>query len=958
MADEINPRQFISLDYANADMYSGLTAKPPTATPLNLPLENLSAKPPSTNQSALEQAYNRNEEIRRQSLFKEQQEAQTQREQALREREIARNQALQSTRNSPVEQPVVSGRDYEKRYSPPTTTDTQQALPSTGSPPPTAKGTAARANALIEPTATPAPAALAEAVPVVATGGILSQLPRALPQAAGRLAVPGVIGGIDFANRVVQGQSVGHAATSAVAAQVGFVGGFALGSAVGGPLLGYALGAVGGMAAGAIADSFFRPTPSPATTPVEPPSYPPLDPGQVTNALYRVKWIMYDDNGNPYQELDSRFFGKLGAVEYHDTSPPRATILCSGNYYDNPNPQPGTTYYFPFAPARFRWTLVICEQLTEGIPDPPKIYPAPPPDNLPNNYNPSPIGDDNTIPSGTPSTPGKRGKTRNVAPSLPSNNTPNGAAFFPGHGGLAPSFLPNPTQQPSNLGGLLPAMLPQVQPLPFAEPDDVPSPRQFSVSGNGSQGAISSGGSFPFATFPESPKFPEPGVRYDSQGNVLPTAIDGGEPSSFKPTPLDVNPIKASGFATSTPQTSKAEPVPDAVSPTPKNNTAPISKTPQEAQADKTAQTIEQQKKDFDDQLGKLTFIATTIAALTPAIQGIPDAIAKSPTIKAANKETIQGAVCEIAQPTGCLGAPIKKAEDAANQNANKLDDIGDKLNALNTAGQAVDLSLLKIINDKLGDQVPGGISKFMENIAKNTYVEKALSVLTFAITLHNALMLSNNLAQTLGGIINTVLGLILPKGLDGTPINIGEILGKAAHELIADSIGEANYTKLTQEWAMANRIYQASSNVFNALTNAVSTVVNALEVIGSHTAKIGNALKKWGVLGERAYEWFHPNPNFHNKYFNFLNNTETAANTIQAVVQIPVSIVDAKNQIDSANAEFKSAIKGDKNPDGTPKESGIATEENKDKKDEFDLGKTISTTLDVALDDIFDAGD
>ncbi|MEH2123710.1 collagen-like protein [Nostoc sp.] len=279
-------------------------------------------------------------------------------------------------------------------------------------------------------------------------------------------------------------------------------------------------------------------------------------------------------------------------------------------------------------------------------------------------------------------------------------------------------------------------------------------------------------------------------------------------------------------------------------------------------------------------------------------------------------------------------------------------------LNVVSTAASAAQLALLNIINSKLGAQVTGGISGLVTSVAQNTYVEKALAVLTFATTLHNALMLTNNLGQTLGSIINTVLSLVLPKGLDGTPLDIGAVLGKTTETLIKDAIGADNYTKLTQEWALANRIYQASANVFNAITNATSTLINGLEVIGSHTAKIGNALKKWGVLGERAYEWFHPNPNFHNNYFTFLNNAETAANTIQAVVQVPVSIVEAKNQIDSSNAEFQSAIKGDKNHDGTPKQSGIATEENKDKKAEFDLAKAISTTLDVALDDIFDAGD
>ncbi|MBN3889910.1 MAG: hypothetical protein HWQ43_12260, partial [Nostoc sp. JL31] len=88
-------------------------------------------------------------------------------------------------------------------------------------------------------------------------------------------------------------------------------------------------------------------------------------------------------------------------------------------------------------------------------------------------------GTDNVIPSGVPSPGVKRGNARNVAPSKPSNNTPNGADGFPGHGGLAPSYLPNPEHQPSNLGGMLPQMqpLPQRQSLPFAEPEDIPVPR-------------------------------------------------------------------------------------------------------------------------------------------------------------------------------------------------------------------------------------------------------------------------------------------------------------------------------------------------------------------------------------------------------------------------------------------------------------------------------------------------
>ncbi|MHC5731956.1 MAG: hypothetical protein ACYTXY_49390, partial [Nostoc sp.] len=106
--------------------------------------------------------------------------------------------------------------------------------------------------------------------------------------------------------------------------------------------------------------------------------------------------------------------------------------------------------------------------------------------------------------------------------------------------------------------------------------------------------------------------------------------------------------------------------------------------------------------------------------------------------------------------------------------------------------------------------------------IATNTYVEKALALLTFAATVHNGLMLSNNLGQTLGTIIDQCVSLILPKGINGQPISISHVLGNATTDLIKNAIGAKNYAKISEEWAIANRIYQAGSNVFNQVGNAV----------------------------------------------------------------------------------------------------------------------------------------
>ncbi|MEH2331570.1 hypothetical protein [Nostoc sp.] len=230
-------------------------------------------------------------------------------------------------------------------------------------------------------------------------------------------------------------------------------------------------------------------------------------------------------------------------------------------------------------------------------------------------------------------------------------------------------------------------------------------------------------------------------------------------------------------------------------------------------------------------------------------------------------------------------------------------------LDLVNKFSNAAQLALLNIINNKLGKQVTGGLSQFIETIAKNTYVEKALAVLTFAATIHNAFMLSNNLVQTLGTIIDQVLAFILPKGFDGTPLTIENALGKLAHEIIADTVGEANYKQISEDWAKANRIYQASVNVFNQVGNAVGLVTAGMEVIGGNVAKIGNALKVWGAIGEKAYSWMNPQPNFKGKFFNFINTATAEANTIAMMVAVPIGISAAAIEINSSVGALKKEL-------------------------------------------------
>ncbi|MGF1934543.1 MAG: hypothetical protein RM347_009085 [Nostoc sp. ChiQUE02] len=236
--------------------------------------------------------------------------------------------------------------------------------------------------------------------------------------------------------------------------------------------------------------------------------------------------------------------------------------------------------------------------------------------------------------------------------------------------------------------------------------------------------------------------------------------------------------------------------------------------------------------------------------------------------------------------------------------------------------------------------------------------IDRVMNIMILASTIHNAAMLSNDIGQTLLGAINNVLSVIGIKNSEGEGFDVGAIIGKTFESMIKSIIGEENYTTLTINWQLANRIYQSTTNVFNSLTNAVAVITNALEVIGGTTSKLANALRTFGVVGEKAYQFFNPQPNFHNKFFSFLQNAQQGASTVQMVTQIPVDIVQAKVQIDEALTEQKAALKGDKNPDGTEREKGIEIEDNAPLKAQFEASFSASQGFEVIIEEIFDAGE
>jgi hypothetical protein len=280
------------------------------------------------------------------------------------------------------------------------------------------------------------------------------------------------------------------------------------------------------------------------------------------------------------------------------------------------------------------------------------------------------------------------------------------------------------------------------------------------------------------------------------------------------------------------------------------------------------------------------------------------------------------------------------------------------------TANAAVTLNVnntANIINAKLGNQLTGGISGFLQNflarfnrVAEWLHLDRALNILIWWQTLHNAYMLSNNLGQTLTSLISNVLTIVGIKDAEGNALDIGGILvGKTLDDMAKTALGEETWGGMKAEWRKYNRIYQAAANLLNSIQSIGQSILNALEVVGGYVASIGNALRKWGEVAERAYNWMNPQPSFQNKYFTAIENATNVISQVDAVASEVLSVQETVKQMGEQSKELKAALAQDNRA-----KQGIEVPEAKKEKEAAEKSKEDSIGADLEAFDKIESDD
>jgi len=298
---------------------------------------------------------------------------------------------------------------------------------------------------------------------------------------------------------------------------------------------------------------------------------------------------------------------------------------------------------------------------------------------------------------------------------------------------------------------------------------------------------------------------------------------------------------------------------------------------------------------------------------------------------------------------TGCVGQVL----DGVEQNNKKLDDL--KQNIINNLGDILQFPFLneinertKVINNKMGDQVDGGLSGFLINkfqkLWQSRVIDRAINLMTLATAVHNATMLSRNVGETLLSAVSNVMSLIGIKDADEVVHSFTEAIGDGIENTIKGIIGTENYTNLTETWQKANRIYQAASNIISLFNSSLFGLAEGMELVGKYTGKIGNALKRSGTVLENSYEWMSETFSIKTgkigqfqKVLDGIEQAENIASDLESATSEIREVGDNLTEIQQEKEQINDALK----------------DKEDEKKDEQDAAKLASQSPNISASDL-----
>jgi hypothetical protein len=351
-------------------------------------------------------------------------------------------------------------------------------------------------------------------------------------------------------------------------------------------------------------------------------------------------------------------------------------------------------------------------------------------------------------------------------------------------------------------------------------------------------------------------------------------------------------------------------------------------------------------------QTGIRTDVGTDLAALLgstilPRLDDLTDATSEPKIAKG-----VQTGICNSLNGGSCPGAPVQGLQGMNNATQSKMDDISAKLGI---ADLLQGNTIAKTVN-RISDTVHHGtwglekIQGFASTAWKATHADKVMNALTLVASLHNAAMLSRNLGETLGELTSQALATIGIKDSENSPLDINAAIGKSINSLMTSILGAEVYQGVKETWNKSSRIISSASQIVWTVRSIADSAREVTEWTAENTGKIGNALKKFRVVGENAYNWMPEKVTATNKWLSKVDKLKEGVDSLDDAASSFSSVLGEVQNIQQESQEIKE--QGDKFKENVKLIQPKEREQNKPVEDaralELEASKSPSNTADV----------
>lgn len=193
-------------------------------------------------------------------------------------------------------------------------------------------------------------------------------------------------------------------------------------------------------------------------------------------------------------------------------------------------------------------------------------------------------------------------------------------------------------------------------------------------------------------------------------------------------------------------------------------------------------------------------------------------------------------------------------------------------------------------------------MQNFAEAAWKNTHLDKAINALTLLGVLHNAYYISTDLAFTFGEFVSLGLSAVGIKDEGGGPLDINSLVRNQFQSIINNLIGEEQALAISQRLSRFGRIFRAGTNIVWTLRNIQDTTADVLELTANNTGKIGNALKRSGVVDRLSYPWMPTNVQasdlWRRKFQRVFDGLEQAEDTLGAAYGVTANVLELGEEV------------------------------------------------------------